>query len=533
MTLEMHSHTVTTTDTSPMTIPNMLIQRAHEQPFDPLVHCGEVARNGEEMLEAVATTAHLLTIEGVQPGDTVALMSNNRIELLDFILGCAWMGAIAVPINAASRGEQLRHVLQNCGARVVISETAFVPHILEVADTSNLEFLWVLDGVNTHLVESIRQVTISPVPARQVTAIEPHRSQPSDTAAILYTSGTTGVSKGVECPQAQFYWWGRNMSEQLHLTSDDVLYTSLPLFHTNALNAFMQAVYSGASYVLGPKFSASRFWQQLHESGATVTYLLGAMVSILNKREPTSWDRHHNVRIALSPATPEILHQQFLERFGVLLLDGYGSTETNSIIGSTPQECKPGTMGKLRPGFEIRIVDELGFDVPVGTPGELLVRSNQPHAVATGYYNMPEATVKAWQDLWFHTGDRVVVDREGWYRFVDRIKDVIRRRGENISSVEVESALRKHPNIADVAVYPVDSELGEDEVMAALVVRTAVDFDEIARFCEPLVASFAIPRFMRIVEELPYTENGKVRKGVLREAGRSSAEWDRESQITR
>lgn len=532
MTIEMQSHPVATTDTLPMTIPDMLIQRAQDQPLDPLVQCGQVKRNSQEMLEAVATTAHLLTIEGVEPGDTVALMANNRLELLDFILGCAWMGAIAVPINAASRGDQLRHVLQNCGARLIIGEAEFAPHILDAANASDLEHFWMLDDPNSELPSSTSQLTITRVPDISATPMDPYRSRPSDTAAILYTSGTTGVSKGVECPQAQFYWWGRNMSEQLMLTPDDVLYTNLPLFHTNALNAFMQAVYSGASYVLGAKFSASKFWQNLHDSGATVTYLLGAMVSILNKRKPTSWDRRHNVRIALSPATPEVLHQQFLERFGVLLLDGYGSTETNSVIGSTPQEWKAGVMGKLRPGFDIRIVDEFGFDVPIGTPGELWVRSNQPHAVATGYYKMPEATVKAWQDLWFHTGDRVVTDSEGWLRFVDRIKDVIRRRGENISSVEVESALRKHPNIADVAVYPVDSELGEDEVMAALVVREQVDYDEIVRFCAPLLASFAIPRFLRIVEELPYTENGKVRKAVLKDAGRLSADWDRESQFT-
>jgi len=533
VTIETPSYPVTSTDTLPMTIPNMLIQRAEHQPFDSLIQCGEVKRNGQEMLAAVATTAHLLATQGVKPGDTVALMSNNRIELLDFILGCAWMGAVAVPINAASRGEQLRHVLHNCGARLVIGEAEFVPPILEIADTSELERFWVLPKPDGDLPPNTVRIAITPVPDVEATFAEPHPSYPSDTAAILYTSGTTGVSKGVECPQAQFYWWGRNMSEQLMLTPDDVLYTNLPLFHTNALNAFMQAVYSGASYVLGPKFSASKFWQNLHECGATVTYLLGAMVSILNKREPTSWDRNHNVRVALSPATPEVLHQQFLQRFGILLLDGYGSTETNSVIGSTPQEWKAGVMGRLRPGFDIRIVDEFGFDVPVGTPGELWVRSNQPHAVATGYYKMPEATVQAWQDLWFHTGDRIVEDAEGWYRFVDRIKDVIRRRGENISSVEVESALRKHPSVADVAVYPVDSELGEDEVMAALVVHEQIDYSEVAQFCQPLLASFAIPRFIRVVEELPYTENGKVRKGVLKDAGRVSADWDRERQITR
>jgi len=529
VTLEMPSQTLMTTATLPMTITNMLIQRAHEQPFDRLVQCGQIQRNGQEMLEIVAATADLLTSEGIEPGDTVALMSNNRLELLDYILGCAWMGAVAVPINTASRGEQLRHVLQNCAAHLVISEPEFVPYILGVADTTAVHYIWLLDGENPRGSGGSEQVTIAAAPDRPSTWLEPYRSQPSDTAAILYTSGTTGVSKGVECPHGQFYWWGRNMSEQLELTEHDVLYTNLPLFHTNALNAFMQAVYSGGSYVLGPKFSASKFWQNLHEAGATVTYLLGAMVSILNKREPGSWDRRHSVRVALSPATPEILHQQFRERFGVLLLDGYGSTETNSVIGSTPRQWKTGTMGKLRPGFDIRIVDEAGFDVPVGTPGELLVRSTQPHAVATGYYKMPEATVKAWQDLWFHTGDRIVADDDGWYRFVDRIKDVIRRRGENISSVEVESALRKHPSIADVAVYPVESELGEDEVMAALVVRESVDFDELVRFCEPLLASFAIPRFIRVMDELPYTENGKVRKSVLKDAGRDAADWDRES----
>lgn len=529
MTLEVDRYLEDVVDTLPMTIPNMLIQRAQDEPYRPLVQCGEVKRNSWETLEAVATTAHLLASEGIKPGDTVALMSNNRIELLDFILGCAWMGAVAVPINAASRGDQLRHVLQNCGAKLVISEANFVLPILDVVDTSCVERLWVLDGFDLSSMTSAPKVTISAVPSRGTKRAEPHRSQPADTAAILYTSGTTGVSKGVECPQAQFYWWGRNMSDQLMLTPDDVLYTNLPLFHTNALNAFMQALYSGASYVLGSKFSASSFWQNLHESGATVTYLLGAMVSILNKREPSPWDRLHKVRIALSPATPEILHQQFRQRFGILLLDGYGSTETNSVIGSTPQEWKAGSMGKLRPGFEIRIVDEFGFDVPVGKPGELWVRSNQPYAMATGYYKMPEATVKAWQDLWFHTGDRVVADGDGWYRFVDRIKDVIRRRGENISSVEVESVLRKHPSIVDVAVYPVDSELGEDEVMAALVVHEQLDFEQLTRFCEPLLAAFAIPRFVRVVEELPYTENGKVRKSVLKEAGRESADWDRET----
>ena len=158
-----------------------------------------------------------------------------------------------------------------------------------------------------------------------------------------------------------------------------------------------------------------------------------------------------------------------------------------------------------------------------------MLRSDQPHAFATGYFNLPEATVVAWQDLWFHTGDRVAIEADGWMRFVDRIKDVIRRRGENISAAEVEQTLREHPLISDVAVYAVDSELGEDEVMAAIVVNGPIDFKEIQTFCDPLLASYAIPRFIAIVEELPRTESGKVRKPVLRERGRSLAQWDREA----
>lgn len=513
--------------TKPLTISQMLMARAEQQRHDPLFICGEVRRDGQQMVDAAGLAGGVLRDEGIGPGDTVALMSTNRVELMDFILGCAWIGAIAVPINVASRGEQLQHILTNCAATLVISEAEFVPHILAIAPLPNLKKVWLLDPMSEAPSST---VTIVSVPETRTQAA-PADSTPGDTAAILYTSGTTGVSKGVECPHGQFYWWGVNMADQLMLTEDDVLYTNLPLFHTNALNAFMQAVVCGGSFVLGPKFSASKFWTNLRKSQATVTYLLGAMVSILARHEPSPADRDHRVRIALSPATPPALHEQFRQRFGVLLLDGYGSTETNSVIGSTPLEWKAGMMGRVRPGFQIRVVDEFGGDVSAGTPGELLIRSTQRFAVATGYYKMPEATVKAWQDLWFHTGDRVVEDEQGWLRFVDRIKDVIRRRGENISSVEVESALRQHPAVMDAAVYAVDSELSEDEVMAALVVSEQIDFTELRRFLTPLLSSFAIPRFLRVVAALPQTENGKVRKEVLKKEGRDAAQWDSDAVL--
>ena len=512
----------------PLTIPQMLLERARKAPSAPLFRCGNVSRDSQAMVEAAASTGGILRRAGIQRGQAVALMSSNRPELLDFILGCAWIGAVAVPVNTASRGEQLRHVLENSEAMLVVAEAEQLPHLAAVAP-EDLREVWVIDGPAPDLQAPF---AVLPLP-KPGAAVEPVDAAPAETAAILYTSGTTGVSKGVLCPQGQFYWWAVNMSDQLGLGPEDVLYTCLPLFHTNALNAFMQAVECGGEYVLGPRFSATRFWSDASSAGATVTYLLGAMVGILAGKEPGPGERDHRIRLALSPATPARLVEPFRERFGVLLLDGYGSTETNSVIGSTPDEWRPGYVGKVRPGFSIRVVDADGVPVPDGVPGELLIRSDQPHAMATGYHAMPEATTKAWQDLWFHSGDRVVIGEDGWVRFVDRIKDVIRRRGENISSVEVEQVLRQHPAVQDVAVYAVDSELGEDEVMAALVLREPVDFAEVCEFCIPRLASFAIPRFLRVVDHLPQTENGKVRKQVLKAAGREASQWDREVAFPR
>ncbi|WP_426004416.1 ATP-dependent acyl-CoA ligase [Paenarthrobacter sp. NyZ202] len=507
-----------------MTVPGLLMNRAEKLPNAPLMRCGSVRRDGRQMLEAVALAGGVLLNHGIRPGDRVALMSSNRIELLDLILGCAWVGAIAVPINTAARGEQLHHILANSESSLLVTESTLLEHVDRLSDLPALRQIWLFDEAASAL-DSRYPFTGLP---KATSPVEPAPVLPGDTAAILYTSGTTGVSKGVQCPHGQFYWWGVNVSRQLEITEADVLYTCLPLFHTNALNAFSQALVSGAEYVLGPRFSASRFWSDVHSAGATFTYLLGAMVSILASKPPTPLDRAHGVVAALAPATPAGLLASFRERFGITLMDGYGSTETNSIVASSRSEQRPGYMGKVQPGFSARIVDEYGLEVPAGEPGELLLRSDQPHAFATGYYRMPEATVTAWRDLWFHTGDRVVVEPDGWVRFVDRIKDVIRRRGENISSAEVEQALLEHPLISEAAVYAVDSELGEDEVMAAIITKGPVDFGEISAFCEPRLAKYAIPRFMRVVPDLPKTENGKVRKAVLREEGTAAAQWDRE-----
>jgi crotonobetaine/carnitine-CoA ligase len=231
---------------------------------------------------------------------------------------------------------------------------------------------------------------------------------------------------------------------------------------------------------------------------------------------------------------PAAALEAFKARTGVTLLEGYGSTETNFVIATAPESKTIGAMGRLRPGFHARVVDEHDVELPPGAAGELVLRADEPFAFATGYFGMPEKTVEAWRNLWFHTGDRVVREADGSFRFVDRIKDAIRRRGENVSSYEVEQVLLSHRDVAAVAVYPVRSELAEDEVMAAVVPRPGCKPDPaaLARFCEPRLPRFSIPRYIDIVEDLPRTENGKVQKYKLRERGVTSTTWDGASLLS-
>lgn len=317
------------------------------------------------------------------------------------------------------------------------------------------------------------------------------------------------------------------MSEQLAITESDILYTCLPLFHTNALTTFVQALVSGASCVVGRRFSASGFWRELRDCNATVTYLLGAIVNMLWSRESTKLDRAHNVRIALSPATPEAISEAFTERFGILLLDGFGMTETNSVMSANPP--RPGYLGIIQDGFDAMVADDFDLEVPDGTPGELLLRSRQPYAFALGYFRNPEATVDAWRNLWFHTGDRVVREDGRWFRFLDRKKDAIRRRGENISSFEVEQVIMLLPQIETVAAYAVPSEMAEDEVMVSVVLKPGVELNSpsLIAHCVENLPKFAIPRFIDFVTNMPKTANGKIRKGVLRNQGVTETTVDR------
>jgi crotonobetaine/carnitine-CoA ligase len=509
------------------TVPELLEMRASELGDSPAIHVDGRSYSFRALRDVAACYASTLQAAGVGHGDRVAVMAENCFELLALWAGCAWSGAILVPINTASRGPQLEHVLVNAGPKVLAAEHNLVGCIAEIADLpAELAHLWVIGGNSDHMVGELTSHAFpapgAPAPRGDV--------GPEDVLAILYTSGTTGPSKGVCCPHAQFYWFAVRTGAMLGIREEDVLYTCLPLFHINALSTVVQALVHGVPCVVGPRFSASQFWSRVTDSDATVTYILGAMASILVKSPSMPADRAHRVRVALAPATPAALHENFRDRFGIRLVDGYAMTETNVVIGLRDGEQRAGEMGRVLPGFDVRVVDEFDVEVLDGVPGELVMRADEPFAFANGYWRMPQETLAAWRNLWFHSGDRVIRSTDGYFRFVERIKDAIRRRGENISAWEVEQVLQSHSEVAVAAVVPVPSDLGEDDVMACVVARAGTTLDplELVKHCEGRLAYFAIPRYVQVLDELPLTENGKVRKFVLRDRGVTATTWDRE-----
>jgi crotonobetaine/carnitine-CoA ligase len=509
------------------TLPAMLTCQATKFGARVLVQAGEWRLSFAAAAELAARAAGRLAEAGIAAGDRVALMCSNRAEFIEIFLGCGWLGAVFVPINTASRGAQLRHILINSGAKVLVIEAELLPSLDHVGlDTLPLQAIWLIDEPHGRIQPP---AIARPLPALGAEVAAPPR-RPDDLLAILYTSGTTGPSKGVCCPHAQYFWWGWHTVQLLEIGEADILCTTLPLFHTNALNTFFQALIAGATAIFERRFSASGFWAGLLQSGATVTYLLGAMVPILLSRPSSAEERSHRTRIALAPGVPAHFLAEFKERSGIDLLEGYGSTETNFVIGATIDHQRAGYMGCVRPGFGARVVDADDRDVPAGQPGELILHSDEALAFAQGYFAAPDKTEEAWRGGWFHTGDRVIKDGDGYFKFVDRLKDAIRRRGENISSFEVEQVLLSHPEVATAAVFPVRSELAEDEVMAAIVRQpgSTLGEAELIRFCEPRMPYFAVPRFIEFCDALPATENGKIQKYKLRERGVTPATWDRE-----
>lgn len=348
---------------------------------------------------------------------------------------------------------------------------------------------------------------------------------------VMFTSGTTGRSKGCVLSHRYAIRQAELMVEHLGLREDDVLYCPFPLFHLDgSVLTVMPALVLGATAAIGKRFSASGFWSEVSALGATVFDFMGATLTMLHKAPRTSTDGNNPVRLAWGVPVPEFA-EEFEQRFGLRLFELYGSTDAGlPIYQPIDEPRRPGSCGRPIAAYDVRLFDEHDRPVGPGEVGEIVVRPNEPSIMSQGYFGMPEATVAANRNLWFHTGDLARCDADGWFYFVGRRAESIRRRGENISSFEIEEVLKLHPDVLDAAAYGVPSDLTEDDVMVALVAQPSAVLDPISviEFCRNRMARHMLPRFVEIVDALPRTSTEKVEKQVLIGRGVGPATWDRE-----
>lgn len=475
---------------------------------------------------------------GIGKGDHVAVMLPNCPEFIWTIWGLGKLGAVAVPLNTAARGELLRYFIIQSDAVAAVVSVEWAARVAEALGGEHKVRSFIVSGGGAAELAELGRPVVDLETFRWASAEEPDRDavQAGDPQYIMYTSGTTGPSKGVISPHSQAHGVGRSLAQNFGYRPDDVLYTCLPLFHANALwYSCYAALWADATLAVSPRFTASGFWDEIRACGATQFNSLGAMTNILLRAPASPRDREHCVRQAMIvPLSPQT-YREVSDRFGVQVTSLYAMTETFAVTMFTPDdpEGKGASAGRPRGLAELQIVSDDDDPLPIGEVGEICVRPLERGIVMAGYYKMPEATVRDTRDLWLHTGDRGRLDEDGYLYFVDRKKEAIRRRGENISAYEVEMLLARHPAILEVAAVPVASELSEDEVMVYVVCRDGhrVSEEELVRFANRNMAHFMVPRFVHFIEALPKTPSEKIEKYKLKvwaEQNRRSL-WDREA----
>lgn len=476
---------------------------------------------------------------GVGPGERVMALLGNGPEILIAFFGAMKAGALIVPVNIELKGAFLAHQVGNAEPAMVVAEASLVQAFDGVEGPAPGRLAVVGDEAPAALPGLFAGSAVSTFEAFLAAgdggSVPETGVRPGDIAAIMYTSGTTGPSKGVLLPHGHLFLMSAATARATGLTGDDCYYVSMPLFHINALCAqTLAALTVGARVHIVRRFSPNRWLDEVIACGATHTNLLGVMPEFLFNTAPTPRDRAHRLRVTLAvPIGP--WGAAFEERFGLRILQGFGMTECGMPFWCPlPDPVEPGCAGYIsEQWFEACIVDpDTDMPLPAGEVGELLVRPKMPGCFFAGYYRMPERTVEAWRNFWFHTGDAARYDERGRLHYVDRLKDCIRRRGENISAFEVEQVLNAHPAIAESAVVGVRVEGagGEEEVLAVLLPEDGARPDPAAvlDWCVPRMPRYAVPRFVDFTGGFEKTASGKLRKGDLRDAGLPPGAWDRE-----
>ncbi len=490
-----------------------------------------------ELHETVLRWADAYRRLGIRPDEHVVTMLPNSFEAFYAWLGLTWQGATEVPANTMYRGEMLRYLVRNSDAEVVVISERYLPQLAEVAaDLGKVRTVVVPDlGPGTRAdAGGLPLVDGESFFAGAEPATDFAGPDYWDVASIIYTSGTTGPSKGVLMP------WGTLWSFVTTVPDDFVapgegFYAMYPAFHVSGKAMLYQASVLRARMVLREQFSITHFWDDVMRFGVTGAGLVGPMAPFLLMQPERPDDADTPLRhVAMGPLVPEV--EEFRRRFGVEVGTGYGMTEIGAPFASDGYElANAWSCGRLRTGwagYEVRIVDEHDQPLEAREVGELVVRTSEPWVVNRGYYGMPEVTAAAWRNGWFHTGDAFMCDDDGNFYFVDRIKDAIRRRGENISSFEVEALVNRHPDVAESAAVAVPAEHLEDEVKVCVVLTDGAELthEQLIAFLEPTMPSFMVPRYVEFVDALPKTEATlRTQKIKLRDHVLNEQTWDRQT----
>ncbi len=516
------------------TLGSLLERQARERGSETFVITDGAAHSYARVDELARRAAAGFSAIGVGHGDRVCLALPNGLDITAAWLGLACMGAIEVPINPEFKSHQVGYVVQDAGATVIVTTASFFeahrPHLLECPALRVLVLCDEAAGIDAGRLRVVGFGELCSAPAARHGAFEVRGSDP---VAIMYTSGTTGVPKGVLLCHEHEVTLGSNIAASVELAQGDCFYNFFPMHHNTAQGIIACSVLAvGARMLLVDRFSRSRFWSDVHEYRCTVFYGMGAILEMLNKDpEGPRLARGHTLRVGWGIAMGVEQVERFGRLFGVPFVTGYGSTEANMAVMSDSGPQVAGMAGRPLQDFEVAIVDEDDRPCEPGVLGEIVVRPRRPYVTFLEYWGKPRETVQAWRNLWFHSGDAGVMDAQGRLFFVDRIKDVIRHRGNNVSSAEVESVLLQLPAVQEAAVVAADSELGEfeQEVRAVIVLAAGQDWNPraIVEHCATRLPYYAVPRFLDRVEALPKTPTAKVRKGELRASGLLPDTWDR------
>ncbi|MDD3937593.1 AMP-binding protein [Rhodoferax sp.] len=523
-------------DPAQWVLPRVLEEMAKTKPTETWITTieGDSLTFGEAFYDVLHVAGYFASL-GVKHGDRVGVFMGNSCDFVRVWLGLGRLGAVAVFLNTELKGTFLTHQLVNSALSLAVVDATLLTVLEAVAtDSMGLRAVVLVDGTGTVSTDKFQVHSFAKW--RTSSPWEGPMPMARDLACIMYTSGTTGPSKGVLMPHAHCALYGIGEIEALQLGPGDRFYICMPLVHANGLLMQLSAtLLAGIPAVVRTRFSASAWLEEVRQYDITVTNLMGTLPAFILAQPPSLRDTDHKLRKMLSAPNLPAHEALFHERLGIRdVISGFGMTEVNIPIWGRLGTSLPGKSGWVYERyFEVRIADpETDELLPSGEQGEIQVRPKLPFGFGAGYFNMPERTVESWRNLWFHTGDSATMTADGVVTYIDRIKDCIRRRGENISATEVESAIEGLPGVAEVAAYPVPSDIpgAEDDLMLAIVPKPGctVCLHDIGRQAENLLPRFAKPRYLRLVDEMPRTATGKVQRAILRKQGIQNA-VDREA----